>query len=109
MKQFIILSVCLASAMGFKSYNMDHHHDAKEAQSHDNCVDISYYDAVEYNITTTQMCGYKKNTHCVPRKTQVCRNIPITECRIVGFTECEETPHTQTVSDDGLELETFIA
>ena len=95
MKQFIILSVCLASAMSFKSYNMDHHHEAKEAESHDNCVDISYYDAVEYNVTTTQMCGYKKNTHCVPRKTQVCRNIPITECRIVGFTESEEWEECQ--------------
>jgi len=101
MKQFIILSVCLASAMAFKSYNM--------AENHDNCVDISYYDHVEYNSTMTKMCGYKKNTHCVPRQTQVCRDIPITECRIVGFTECEETPYTQTVSDDGLELETFVA
>ena len=31
----------------------------------------------------------------------MCRTIPITECRIVGFTECED--------DDGLELETFVA
>ena len=109
MKQLIILSVCLASALGFKDFNMDHQHDAREAHDHKNCVDISYYDNVEYNITLTQMCGYKKNTHCVPRKTQVCRDIPVTECRIVGFTECEETPYTQTVSDDGLELETFVA
>merc|ERR1712154_115969 len=109
MKQFIILSVCLASAMAFKSYNMAHKHDAREAENHDNCVDISYYDDGEYNSTVTKMCGYKKNTHCVPRQTQVCRDIPITECRIVGFTECEETPYTQTVSDDGLELETFVA
>merc|ERR1712029_197386 len=84
MKQFIILSVCLASAMAFKSYNMAHKHDAREAENHDNCVDISYYDDVEYNNTITKMCGYKKNTHCVPRQTQVCRDIPITECRIVG-------------------------
>merc|ERR1712029_978067 len=86
MKQFIILSVCLASAMAFKSYNMAHKHDAREAENHDNCVDISYYDDVEYNSTITKMCGYKKNTLCVPRQTQVCRDIPITECRIVGFT-----------------------
>ena len=109
MKQFIILFVCLASAMGFKSFNMAHGNEAREAGSHDNCVDISYYSDVEYNVSTTQMCSYKKTSHCQPRKTQVCRDIPVTECRIVGFTECEETPHTQTVSDDSLELETFVA
>ena len=109
MKQLILVSVCLASALGFKDFNMDHQHDAREAHDHKNCVDISYYDNVEYNTTITKMCGYKKNTDCVPRKTQVCRDIPVTECRIVGFTECEETPYTQTVSDDALELETFVA
>ena len=108
MKQFIIVTFYLASAMGFKSYNMAHTNEAQEAQNHDNCVDISHYGEVEYNTTTTQMCGYKKNTYCQPRESQVCRDIPVTECRVVGFTECQETPSTQTVSDDSLELENFI-
>merc|ERR1712242_344083 len=89
MKQFIIVTFYLASVMGFKSYNMAHTKEAQEAQNHDNCVDISHYGEVEYNTTTTQMCGYKKNTYCQPR-------------------ECQETPSTQTVSDDSLELENFI-
>jgi len=108
MKQFIIVTFYLASVMGFKSYNMAHTNEAQEAQNHDNCVDISHYGEVEYNTTTTQMCGYKKNTYCQPRESQVCRDIPVTECRVVGFTECQETPSTQTVSDDSLELENFI-
>merc|ERR1712024_402863 len=102
MKQFIILSICLASAMAFKSYNMAHKHDAREAENHNNCVDISYYDDVEYNSTITKMCGYKKNAHCVPRQTQVCRDIPITECSSVT----PSGPLTPMDSRSGLEMRT---
>ena len=51
---------------------MDHKYDAREAEQSNNCVDISCYDDVDNNVTNTKMCGYKKNTHCVPRKTHRC-------------------------------------
>ena len=104
--KLLIFTLSLASAMGFKDYNMKL--EGRKVQKHDNCVDISHYEDVEYNVTATKMCQYKQRTHCESQRREVCREVPVTQCRIVGYTHCTETPNTQIVADDLIENESFF-
>jgi len=104
--KLLIFTLSLASAMGFKDYNMKL--EGRKVQKHDNCVDISHYEDVEYNVTATKMCQYKQRTHCESQRREVCREVPVTQCSIVGYTQCTETPNTQIVADDLIENESFF-
>merc|ERR1711979_110167 len=66
----------------------DHHGDGHD----DNCVDISKYGPVQYNETRADVCNYKT----------------VTECTVVGYTDCQNTPTTSTVKDDSLETHQFV-
>merc|ERR1712029_501303 len=82
----------------------DHHGDGHD----DNCVDISRYGPVLYNETRADVCSYKTITECRPRSQEVCVTVPITECAVVGYTDCQNTPTTSIVRDDSLETHQFV-
>jgi len=82
----------------------DHHGDGHD----DNCVDISKYGSVQYNETRADVCSYKTVAECTPRSQEVCVTVPITDCTVVGYTDCQNTPTTSIVRDDSLETHQFV-
>ena len=115
--EVLVFTLCLSSAFGLKEPNLmlDHidfdeyrvNPEAKIVEKGHNCVDISHFKDVEYNVTETTLCAFKQRTHCEPKRSEVCRDIPVTRCEIVGYTECVEHPHTHQVREDKLENEKF--
>ena len=102
---YLVFTLFLSSALCHKDYNGNP--EAGKIEKGDNCVDMSHYLDVEYNVTETTLCAFKQRTHCETQSSEVCRDIPVTSCRVVGFTECEETQETHRVRDDKLEHEVF--
>ena len=95
MKFLIISSLLFGGALGFKSNHGSH----KEEHS-SGCVDISMYGPVGYNKNVSNLCNYKMTTNCKTSTQEVCEDIIITDCKIVGYTECHETETEDEVSND---------
>ena len=72
-----------------------------------NCVDISRYGDLTFNESTVELCNYKLKTDCVKRSEYVCRDVPVHQCQIVGFPECEDDETKVTARDDSLEINDF--
>ena len=104
--EYYIFVLHLTLAVGLKDLGSNEYN--KKPKVVDNCVDMSHFLEVEYNVTETRLCSFKQRTYCEPRQSEVCREVPVTKCRIVGYTECEETPEIHQVRDDMIVTETFI-
>ena len=94
-------------ALGLKAPGSEEYN-SKKPEVGDNCVDMSHYLEVEYNVTQTTLCSFKQRTHCEKKTEEVCRDVPVTKCKIVGYTECEEFPETHKVRDDMIVTESFF-
>jgi hypothetical protein len=103
MDKIIFLTILSLTSAGRIPRSGDHHGDGHD----DNCVDISKYGPVQYNESTPEICSYKMKTACTKRSREVCITVPITECHVVGYTHCENTPSTITARDDSMESEQF--
>ena len=102
MKVFI-LSLTLVSALALKpGYEAGTEH-----QETGNCVDISYYDQVQYNESLIELCSYHVKSSCVKRKQQICQDVPVHSCKIVGYTDCQEIPTVEAVDDDKVVINQF--
>ena len=99
----IIFLTILSLAAGGVQRNGDHHGDGHDEQ----CVDISRYLPLQYEESTPEICSYKVDTQCTKRSKEVCVSVPITECKINGYTDCKNVPTTKQVRDDKLQDEYF--
>ena len=94
---YLILTLFLSSAAGFRN----------NGKPEENCVDMSHFSDVEYNVTETELCCFKQRSYCETRRSEVCRDIPVTRCKVVGFTECKEVQEKHQVRDDKLVNDLF--
>ena len=104
----IIFMAILSLAAGRVTQRYGDHHGDHHGDGHDEqCVDISRYLPVQYNVSTPEICSYKVDTKCTKQSREVCVAVPVTECKINGYPECENIPTTKLVRDDGLQDEYF--
>ena len=89
MKFFIISSFVLVAAVGQEDYYID-----------PSCVDISMHGDVEFNRTVHELCNFKMTTNCKTTTERVCEDIIVTDCKIVGYTECYESTEEEEVPND---------
>jgi len=82
----------------------DHHGDGHDEQ----CVDISRYLPVEYTESIQELCWDKLDTTCTKHSKEVCVPVPVTECEIVEYPECENIHSDHQVRDDSLLDEQFL-
>ena len=104
MERIIFLTLLSLAAAGRVPRSGDHHGDGHD----DNCVDISQYGPVQYNESSTEICSYKIYKTCTKQSREVCITVPVIDCHVVGYTECENIPTTHAVRDDSMENEGFI-
>ena len=98
MKGIIFLSLLTLAAAG------QHHGDGHD----DNCVDISKYGPVEYEESNTDICSYKVKKTCTKNSREVCKYVPVTDCNVVSYTECENIETTRTVRADSMGSNEFL-
>ena len=82
-----------------------HHHDDGHEE---NCVDISRYGEVEYNVTTSSVCTYRKTKVCNKKTASACVAVPVTECEVTGYAACAKVPFTRTFPDTTTTLKSFL-
>ena len=99
----IIFLTILSLAAGGVQRTGDHHVDGHDEQ----CIDISRYLPVQYNVSTPELCSYKLETTCNKQSKEVCVPVDIPDCKIVGYPECEDKSTTKQVRDDSLRDESF--
>ena len=100
-KYVILVTFLVTSSSG----SGDHHH----GDGHDdNCVDISKYGEVIYNISNMDLCSYKVNKECSKQQREVCVSVPVTTCEVVGYPSCTNIPSTHKCSDDSTSTQSFI-
>ena len=100
--QIVLLLSSLVLVSGFPGG--DHQDDGHE----DNCVDVSKYSEVQYNITTAKICSYRTTKTCTTKQSSACVSIPVTECEVVGYADCISTPFTALYHDDQTVSHTFV-
>ena len=71
------------------------------------CIDISFWGPVQWTSTDQEFCTYTCQKNCEPMSKSVCAEVPVTSCELVGYTDCVNTPHTQTVRKDEITKYTF--
>ena len=98
LNKILILALVCTSLAG------DHHGDGHDG----NCVDISRYGEIQYNVTTVDVCSYKIERNCTPRSKQICVEIPKVSCRIETHTECGNQPFVTVQRSDTTEEQSFI-
>ena len=96
----ILLLVLLSLAAILRAVKVEEH-------GGKNCVDISRYGEITFNDSTVELCNYKFKTECVKRSENVCRDVPVHDCMIMGFPECEDHENTVLARDDTLEINDF--
>ena len=75
----LVLSLTLTCTFALKNGHDDH----------EGCVDISYYDPVQFNVTTEELCSYKMKPTCVKKQQTICKDIPVHSCKIEGYVDCK--------------------
>ena len=75
-----------------------------QEDSTDNCIDISRYGEMEFNETIAELCSYKFQTTCIKRSQEVCQDVPVHECEVIGFPDCEDQEIIEPVRDDTLDI-----
>jgi hypothetical protein len=101
MKSLILIS-SLVLVSGFPGG--DHHGDGHE----DNCVDVSRYSEVQYNITTAPICTYRTTQTCTKKVSSACVSVPVTECEVTGYADCTTTGFTGLYQDAKTTSKSFI-
>jgi len=101
MKSLILIS-SLVLVSGFPGG--DHHGDGHE----DNCVDVSRYSEVQYNITNAPLCTYRTKQTCSKKVASACVSVPVTECEVTGYAECASTGFTGLYHDDKTTSHSFV-
>merc|ERR1711878_218947 len=77
-----------------------HHH----GDGHDDqCVDISRYSEVQYNISVAPICTYRANRVCNTQVGTACVSIPHQDCQVIGYSKCSSDVFTQTFNDDSVD------
>jgi len=83
-----------------------HHH----GDGHDDqCVDISRYSEVQYNISVAPICTYRSSRKCVSQKGTSCVAIPKQQCQIVGYSKCSSSVTVHQFNDDAVDSLSFQA
>ena len=80
---------------------------AQEQEKGKNCVDISRYAELTFNESTQEICNYKFQTQCLKRSEEVCQEVPVHQCEMVAYTECEDQGTTVRARDDSLDISDF--
>ena len=101
MKSLILIS-SLVLVSGFP--DGDHHGDGHE----DNCVDVSKYSEVQYNITTAAICTYRTKQTCTKKVSSACISVPVTECEVTGYADCTTTGFTELYPDAKTTSQSFV-
>ena len=85
------------------------HH--RGAAGHDeNCVDISRYSELQYNVTQPELCTYTVNKQCESYQQQVCIAIPVTTCTLQPSPDCTQSPiDTQIIRNDKVEQRQYTS
>ena len=69
-----------------------------------NCVDISRYGELQFNESAVELCNYKLQTKCARRSQEVCRDVPVHQCEVVGYADCDDQETSQPARDDSLDI-----
>ena len=78
-----------------------------QAYKDKNCVDISRYAELTFNESAQEICNYKFQTQCLKRSQEVCQDVPVHQCEVVAYTECEDQQTTVKARDDSLDISDF--
>ena len=69
-------------------------HAGDQHSSHDNCVEISRYEDVQYTESNVEVCTHSTRRQCQPRTEQLCQAVPVKRCELVGRTQCQDSAST---------------
>jgi hypothetical protein len=64
------------------------------------CLDIFCYAPIKWSDNKEKVCRYRKESNCQPMSMEVCMDVPVTTCELVGYTECTMNNNTQPLRDD---------
>merc|ERR1739848_221219 len=81
----------------------DHHGDGHD----DQCVDISRYSEVQYNITIAPICTYRASRVCNKQIGTACVSIPHQDCQVIGYSKCSSDVFTGNFNDDSVDSLSF--
>ena len=80
-----------------------HHHD------NNNCVDVSRYSEVQYNVTRANICTHRKHRACTRKTAPACVSIPVVECAATPVVDCARIAFTAgTFRDDTTVTKRFV-
>ena len=71
----------------------------KDGHDH-GCVKIQKWSQVEYKEELKDVCSYKCDKECHTVTEDVCINVPVEKCELVGYPNCQETKTIKDVRDD---------
>ena len=54
------------------------------------CVDVSRFGPVQYEETDFELCDFKKTTHCKKHSKEICHDVQIQKCKLVGYADCKD-------------------
>merc|ERR1712173_534596 len=92
-----MISLLFLSTLSLVAAGPGHHH----GDGHDkNCVDISRYSEVLFNVSYNDICTYRTHRTCQINKSSACVSIPVTNCDVVGLADCRNTPFSGVYHDD---------
>merc|ERR1712242_100146 len=98
----LLILVATASIRGEGDNPEDGHNDD------DNCVDVSIFGPVEFEEENTEVCSYRLNTTCTKKSTEICMDVPVTNCEVFAYTDCDTQETTEEVRDDSIEVSEYI-
>jgi hypothetical protein len=64
------------------------------------CLDIFCYSPLQWHDNQEEVCRFKKEKTCRKRSKEICIDVPVTTCELVGFTECTTNEDPQPLRDD---------
>merc|ERR1711876_4951 len=99
----LLLLVPLMVAGHPSQHGGQHHGDGHD----DQCVDISRYSEVQYNISVAPICTYRANRVCNTQVGTACVSIPHQDCQVIGYSKCSSDVFTQTFNDDSVDTLSF--
>lgn len=94
----LLFGVAVAGAAGG-----DHHGDGHD----DQCVDVSRYSEVQYNISTAPICTYRVSRKCETKMDTACVSMPKQECEVIGYSRCKSEVFTRVLHDDTIQTVDF--
>ena len=71
------------------------------------CIDISVWGPVLWSTENLEFCSYTCNKACETKSKSVCVAVPLTTCKLVDYTDCTNTPTSQTARKDSIKPDSF--